>query len=397
MTLYILAPAKTTVIEHGGESVLIADNTMGISGGLIINPLLPEDQGIFPVESLFVNTIGPAGLSAGTPTGTIRLLPGQSYLTPPLTNVWVNANSSGHNFTAFFSSAYEAPVSQPVPGIPGGEEFGIPIYPPSGPTGLLETIGGYLYQEYTDDDDLQGFVEAQTDMQQDYVDTFNALNLPIYPGPVVQGKLLDWVAKGLYGMSRPALSSGIRWGQGPLNTYGCNYLVPLNEIKNYTQFDTVTTDDDTYRRILTWHFYKGDGKYFDVRWLKRRIWRFLFGQDGTSPETAVWQGRNYSIADTEQISISMGADRNVMIEFILGKRTITGGAMCNEFGCNGFGPPSFPTVNKNFVPIPLNDVESSIVQYFPLPFMTVFQEAVGSGALELPYQFKYKVGIVTVR
>ena len=45
-------------------------------------------------------------------------------------------------------------------------------------------------------------------------------------------------------------------------------------------FDPAVTDD-VFKRILTWHFYKGDGKNFSVRWLKRRIWRFLQGANGT--------------------------------------------------------------------------------------------------------------------
>lgn len=42
-----------------------------------------------------------------------------------------------------------------------------------------------------------------------------------------------------------------------------------------------STSDDTYRRIITWAFYKGDGKVFTPTWLKRRINRFLNGANGT--------------------------------------------------------------------------------------------------------------------
>ena len=41
--------------------------------------------------------------------------------------------------------------------------------------------------------------------------------------------------------------------------------------------DIVVADDDTYRRCLTWHYQKGDGKYFNIRWLKRRVMRFERG------------------------------------------------------------------------------------------------------------------------
>ena len=44
-----------------------------------------------------------------------------------------------------------------------------------------------------------------------------------------------------------------------------------------------TTSDDIYQRLLTWHFYKGDGKIFSIKWLKKRVMRFLIGANGTAP------------------------------------------------------------------------------------------------------------------
>ena len=45
--------------------------------------------------------------------------------------------------------------------------------------------------------------------------------------------------------------------------------------------DTYTsTSDDTFRRIITWAFYKGDGKTVSPHWLKLRIKRFLKGING---------------------------------------------------------------------------------------------------------------------
>jgi hypothetical protein len=266
-------------------------------------------------------------------------------------------------------------------------------------TGLTTVIPSYLYQEYSDDDDLQGFVAAQNDMQQDFVDTFNALNLPIYPGPIVSGKLLDWVGQGLYGMARPAFGSGIPVLMGPLNTYGPNWWfqmwdpVPpstsitfgLNEIEVLKPEDIVITNDDVYRRILTWHFYKGDGNYFDVRWYKRRVWRFIMGVDGTSPE----QNENWFIANTEQISVSLGADRNVTTRFVLGKRTVTGGSMLNRWGPNGFGIPFGLGAPAKQIDIQLNDLEGVYSPYLPLPFMSTFKDALDAGILEVPYQFDF--------
>jgi hypothetical protein len=265
-----------------------------------------------------------------------------------------------------------------------------------------------LYQEYSDDDDLQGYVEAQNQCQDDYVDTFNAVNLPIYTGQpsLVAGKLLDWVGAGVYGMSRPALSSGQPVLMGPLNTWGPNWLFPmwdlaptnvsvqfgLNELQFLSVGDIVVTTDDLYRRILTWHLYKGDGNYFSIRWMKRRIWRFLYGVDGTTQESYPPGTGDASIGDTEQISLSIGVDQNMTIRFVLGHRTVTGGALLNAFGPNGFEPAAAkvpPWDIGTSGGITLNDLETTYVPYPPLPYMTTFKEALDSGVLEVPYQFDF--------
>src|ERR1700761_9570926 len=43
------------------------------------------------------------------------------------------------------------------------------------------------------------------------------------------------------------------------------------------------TTDEIYKRIITWFFFKGDGQYFSIPWLKRRIMRFLIGTNGAAP------------------------------------------------------------------------------------------------------------------
>jgi hypothetical protein len=391
--IFILSPAKASVVAIGGTSVQIADATMGSKGGLIVNGFTADDQELTSAESLFVNLLGPAGLVPGP--GTVEIVPGEAFLVPPLVNVWVNAASTGHKFTAFFSAPY-APLypPHPVPGQPGGP--GLPggtagAFPPIGPTGLLKVIPSYLYQEYSDDDDLQAFVAAQNSKQQDYVDTFNALNLPIYTGPLVAGALLDWVGSGLYGYPRPALSTGQPRTVGPLNTWGPAMLPEINDMDVLTPYAVVVTNDDTYRRCLTWHFYKSDGKYFDTRWLKRRVWRFCYGVNGTAPDAVPEGAPTPSIADTEQISISLGVHKNVTIRFVLGQRKVMGGAIVNKFGCNGFGPLT-PDVDE-FASIALNDLETSYTPLPPIPFMRVFQEALASGVLETPVPWNFTVTI----
>jgi len=477
MSQNIVSAGLTYFVAVGGHAVQIATPDMGDSGGVIYNPLREVDQGIHFAEPLFIDVTGnqAALISTGT---TVQIMPGQSYITPPNSTVWVNSNTSGHKFTSYFVSPFEVQY----PPHPIFSEF-----PPPGVTGLTTVIPSYLYQEYTDDDDLQGYVAAQNEMQQNYVDTFNALNLPIYPGPIVSGKLLDWVGRGVYGMQRPALSSGIKVLFGPLNTWGPNWVTTdvqwqgpydvknnnpdltkitiasdwmfwtavtptlggtqaltvnlpglpigtiihdrdefryfadpypnwevtsgaavqtrfaLNEIVRIGPEDAVLTSDDVYRRILTWHFYKGDGNYLSIRWLKRRVWRFIYGKNGWGPSYAFdpLLGAPHSdyadpddvfISDTKQISITLGVENSVCIRFVLGKRTVTGGLIMNEFGCNGFGPSVGALTPDNKV-MPLNDLESIHEIYPQLPLMKVFKEAIDCGVLEIPYQFKPTVHI----
>jgi hypothetical protein len=297
---------------------------------------------------------------------------------------------------------------------------------------LTNVIPSYLYQQYTDDDDLQGWVAAQNIRQQDYVDTFNALDLPIYTGPIVSNLLLDWVARGVYGISRPSLGSGRTNIFGPLNTWGCNWIAPmwfqyddtmeiefgLNEIALYGPFNIYLTDDDTYRRIITWHFFKADGNYCSMEFMKRRIWRFLYCPDGTSVDWAIDPALGKShpsgladpddafIADTGQISILFGVNRNCTIRFVLNDRTVNlpaGGCMCNAFGCNGFEPawgvPKAWDIGVDTTHMPsgmrppggifLNELETSWKPLPPLPFMYIFKQALDLGVLEVPYQFNF--------
>ena len=162
------------------------------------------------------------------------------------------------------------------------------------PTSLQVILGSYLYSEYSDDDDLQGFVAAQNLYTQSYLDTFNGLNLPIYTQ--LTGALLDWVGQGLYGISRPGLPSGGSGAVGPLATYAyagppalAVYIPPVSA-------SFIATTDDVYKRILTWALYKGDGKVFNMRWLKRRIYRFLNGVNGV--DFLIDETYNISVAFT---------------------------------------------------------------------------------------------------
>ncbi len=153
-------------------------------------------------------------------------------------------------------------------------------WPPAGPTSVQKVIPAYPYVQYQNDDNVSAFFTAYNIYAQAYVDWFNALNLPIYTQAPVQGALLDWVAAGLYGITRPALptSAGAPF-QGPVNSFQVNSL-PVNGYSPGLPDTYSNTNDDFFRRVITWAFYKGDGEVPSPRWIKRRINRFLNGVDG---------------------------------------------------------------------------------------------------------------------
>lgn len=327
-----------------------------VQGGIITNPSTPAEQGLSDVEVLFVDVVGPADTKE-TAT-TLVLQPGQSYFVTPgqSTNVSVNAVSTGHRFTAV---VYQTPTPYPPTPQPGP-------FPPAGPTTVLNIIPSYLYVQYNDDPDLQAFVAAYNTMAQDYLDWFNNVNLPVYTG--LSGALLDWVAQGLYGMVRPSLPSGRNLDKGPLNTYAFNTL-GYNSRKSVGPANVTVTSDDLFKRIMTWNFYKGDGKTVTVRWLKRRIMRFLIGTAGSAP----------NIEQTYNISVTFGAPNIVSIRLTIGTRRIDGGALYNRFGLNAM---PYNALRTTFIPATDH-----------LPNETVLKEAIAAGVLQLPFQYEFEVQV----
>lgn len=311
-----------------------------------------------PPEPLYVSLTGPALLVEG-PT-TVRLWPGESFTLPPncASDVWVNSASSGHQFSAIvIQPRTQAPV--PYAG----------TFPPVGPTGLTKTIPSYLYKDFQDDDNLQSLVDAYNLATQTYVDWFNSLYLPVYPR--LSGALLDWVGQGLYGIERPTLYSGLISSTGPYNTAAFNSIA-FNEFDVVNDVtDVAVTSDDVYKRIITWHFFKGDGKHVTTTWLKRRILRFLYGANGLDYE-----------GSAAQISV-LFAGGNLSVTIITGTRKVTAGAL-NTFA---FNESAF------------NETDTEMLSSTQLPALaTIFQEAVLTGALEMPAQYKVtcRLGILGV-
>lgn len=362
-----ISGVSTQVITAGTAVLVAAGDAVD---GYIINPATIVDQGISTLNVLYVDPTYPA-----TPyvTGTtVAIQPGGRYDFPPNvgTGIWVNSAASGHKFTA----VQIIPTSL-IP--PSQEELDQAYvqtnFPPMGPTGVLSPIFSYLYQEYSDDQDLQAFVDAYNSMMQDIVDTFNGLNLPNYTADSITGDLLDWVGKGIYGMTRPNLSSGKYQTLGPYNTG--MYNTQQYDYWDLLYPDIITlTNDDVYKRILTWHISKREGKYFTVQWLKLRIMKFLFGTNGTQP----------NIDNTYQVSVTFGPNFEVSIRFITGIRTITGGAIYND---------TYKGKWFTYNHLMYNELDSVYVALTPLPNVDIFQEAVASGVLELPFQFHYDIVI----
>lgn len=356
ITPIAIYPGATSVVATGGTAVIAVYGEF--MGGTITNPAAAADQGIPAAEDLYVSIAGMAGL-VETST-TVALQPGQSFQFAPgqTTQVSVNAVTSGHKF-----SVYSIQTPQVFPPDSTGDTF-----PPANPTVLQQTINSYLYQEYNDDNDLQAFVDGYNQLAQGFISWFSSIGLPVYTGAQIINSLLDWVAEGLYGITRPYLPSGKNKNLGPLNTYAYNTL-PFNTRKVVGPQDFFATNDDVFKRVITWHFFKGDGKVFNIRWLKRRIMRFLNGVNGTS----------YNIDETYPISVTFSGS-TVFINILPGTATVVGGSIFNEFQFNGVGSE-------------FNDIETLFVPFPTFDLAPILQAAIESGVLELPFQYTYVVNI----
>jgi hypothetical protein len=210
---------------------------------------------------------------------------------------------------------------------------------PTGPTSLQGILPAYVFEQFADDDNIQAFFVAFNQIAQSYQDWFNQINLPIYTQPQIAGPLLDWVAQGIYGISRPSLALGKITGRGLLNTFELNTMM-LNSFISTGTITDFTVSDDIFKRIITWFFFKGDGQRLAIGWLKRRIMRFLVGTNGTAP----------NIDQTYPVGISFGSSNSVVI-------TIT----------------------------------AALDERITAANAQIFEAAVNTGAINLPFQFAFTV------
>jgi len=137
----------------------------------------------------------------------------------------------------------------------------------------------YVYDQYSDDADVQAFVAAFNSLAQGYLQWFNDTPLGVYTSPNISGALLDWIGQGIYGVARPVVATESQYQTGTFNAQPYNTLA-FNTLNVVISGTAQIATDDYYKRALTWYFYKGDGKQFSTTWLKKRVARFLYGSDG---------------------------------------------------------------------------------------------------------------------
>ena len=145
---------------------------------------------------------------------------------------------------------------------------------------LTGQIAAYPFTGFQDDDDIQAFFMATNAQNQQYVDFFNEYNMAVYTADNISGSLLDWIAGGVYGMTRPIFPLTAATIVGPYNTAIYN-TIAYDYGKSSGSATFYYVNDDIFKRCITWNFYKGDGKQINVEWLKRRTLRWLLGANGS--------------------------------------------------------------------------------------------------------------------
>lgn len=144
---------------------------------------------------------------------------------------------------------------------------------------LPTVVPSYVYGQFSDDPDIQAFFAAVNTEGQGYLNWFLQTPLSVYTLPAINGPLLDWIGQGLYGISRPVISTLTLRSFGAYNTrpYDTQAYGTRKQVNSGT---AQAASDDIYKRTLTWYTYLGDGRQMSIMWLRRRVARFLFGANG---------------------------------------------------------------------------------------------------------------------
>ncbi|MPQ52631.1 hypothetical protein GBC03_11150 [Citrobacter telavivensis] len=232
---------------------------------------------------------------------------------------------------------------------------------------LEDIIRSYLYTQYNDDDNIRAFVTAYNTMAKNIYDWMRSANLPIFVGGYNAGDQLRWIARGIYGVKPPVLASGRLLVIGAFNTFTFN-TVPFNTRRVINQSEQVVVSDDLFKRIMTWNFYKGDGFYFTIPWLKRRIMRFLTGVNGGD----VVNDQHWSIS-----VLFSGSGASVSI--IKGFRKLTDSSVYNA---------------QTFNSRAYNQKTSVLIKSNEYEYASLFKQAFDSGLLHMPFYQPVSVTIV---
>ena len=217
---------------------------------------------------------------------------------------------------------------------------------------LPNVIPAYVYDQYSDDENVQGFFEVLNAMAQGYLDWFNQTPLALYTNPNINGPLLDWVGNSLYNIPRPVISDVQQVVKGALATVPLTAL-PIAGFQISESGTSAIATDDVYKRVLTWFIYRGDGMQMSVEWLRRRIARFIYGINGTD------------LTDVGLISTVSLSQVNSQ----------SGGVMGNGvMGLMVMGLAFSKVLHKGIANLP------------SYPMSSVLQELVNTGVIPLPFQ-----------
>ena len=222
---------------------------------------------------------------------------------------------------------------------------------------LPNVIPAYVYDQYSDDENVQGFFEVLNAMAQGYLDWFNQTPLPLYTNPNINGPLLDWVGNSLYNIPRPVISDVQQVVKGALATVPLTAL-PIAGFQISESGTSAIATDDIYKRVLTWFMYRGDGMQMSVEWLRRRVARFLYGTNGTD------------IPDVGLLSTVQLTRKNSQVGGVTGT-DVTGLAVT--------GLAFSPIYHTVILILPSYSISA------------VFQELVQTGVIPLPFQITLEI------
>ena len=226
---------------------------------------------------------------------------------------------------------------------------------------IVSAPQAYLYNEYSDDADLQGILQVANQFVQGYLDWFTNTPLAVWTSSNITASLLDWIGANIYNVFRPVISTSFQSTSGSWGTkaYGRSAYGVFSVKKSGT---ATVANDDIYKRALTWSMYLGDGYQVNITWMKNRIARFLYGANGSDIDLSL----------TENISIMP------MMMF-----TDTG------YGMNVFGlrPAYGMMLMRKGLQIQLNITVPNT------PVSQIFSDFLTQGILTMPTQITFSVEI----